>query len=505
MVRAPKTRIGTSYKVAWAALLVLLLSPIFVLLVHLISQDVSWSLDKFDGPEFVWALKNSFSLGLYSAGLSLLVGFILSFGIHFLEAKHSKWALFFRQALLFPIYLPPFYIILIFFYWFTFVPLGVLSSTVAQVLTYSGLAGVLLSRYFSETLSDLSEVAQVQGVSRWKFLWITKSLLYKSVGSLFLFIFAVSFSSFSIPLVLSGGRGTTLEILIYEKIKVSHEFGPALMMALFQSVLLGLLFWTLGSQLGTSSVRKKSSGMFSSGWGFLFLILFLFFQVVPWVGQTPEEWRMAWSQLTEAPDFWSELLGTGITSLKLSFASMALVTLMCGLASYLITGSYLPTIVRSYFPLSVSLLGLSGILMSTWVGNEASYLISFALMIFPALMRLTLESRMESLRSHIQVAQVLGAQPSPIFFKIVLPQIQKELSLVAGMTFLWTLGDFAVVRFFLPSGSTLTLMIESLMTSYRIQGALLLGLLVLFLGGFVQLVLWKVFDVPSSKSSQKLL
>lgn len=501
MVRASKTRVSISIQLAWFGILVLLASPVLVLISHLVLQEVPWSLRDFDQAEFLWALKNSFLLGSFSALFSLVAGFGLSFGVHFVDLRYPRTAALVRQALLFPIYLPPFFVILGFFYWFDFVPLGILSSTLAQVMTYAGLVAVLLSKIISETLSDLSEVAQVQGVSRLRFFWMTRLMTARPIGALLLFVFAISFSSFSIPLVLSGGRGTTLEILIYEKIKISQDFGTALVFSLVQSVFLGFLFWILGSGLSTSGFRLQKSKMFSSVLGLVFLVFFLGFQFFPWFGQSPEEWRAAWRQLAEAPGFWNEIYRSGILSLKLALLSMLLVSLLSAAISFLMTCSQVPGFIRSYFPLSVSLLGLSGLLLSSWIGNELAYLFSFALMVLPSLLRLNLESKMWELKDQIQVGRVLGASDFQIYFRLVLPQIRQELSLIAGMTFLWTLGDFAVARFFLPSSSTVTLLIESLMTSYRIQGAILLGLGVLFLGGIVQLILWKVFRVPGSQSS----
>lgn len=495
MVSTPTARINSKLTLVWGSVFFFFVSPVFVLLLHLFFQDINFSMAQFDLAEFLWALKNSFWLGGVSSLLSLILGFLLSFGLGFSEQKLPRLSGYLRQALLFPIYLPPFFVILIFFYWFDFAPLGLASSALAQTLTYAGMVAVLLSRIFSEALSDLSEVAQVQGLSRGKFFWMSRALVSKPILAVVLFVFAVSFSSFSIPLVLSGGKGTTLEILIYEKVKISQDFGSALSFSLFQSLLLGLFFWLISSQFSVSSFRTRSSRMFSSRVGFLFLLLWLLVQIFPWIGQSREGWDQAWRQLTEAPNFWDELLQACANSLGLAISAM---TLVCGLSLgliYLMIFSKLPQAIRSYFPLSVSLLGLSGLLLMDILGVEGAYLYSLVLMILPALLRLNIESKMQTLEPQIQVAQIMGANKFLVFGRIVFPQVKRELALIAGMTFLWTLGDFAVAKFFLPSGSTLTLLIENLMTSYRIQGAILLGLIVIALGGVMQLILWRISNV----------
>jgi thiamine transport system permease protein len=44
------------------------------------------------------------------------------------------------------------------------------------------------------------------------------------------------FGSFSVPLVVGGARGTTVEVLIYEKIRLSGHWSEAIILALLQSV-----------------------------------------------------------------------------------------------------------------------------------------------------------------------------------------------------------------------------------------------------------------------------
>jgi thiamine transport system permease protein len=439
-------------------------------------------------------------LGGLSALGSLALGLILALGMNGLSTRWPSWQRPLRLGLLFPIYLPPFFVILTFFYWLDFAPLGLASSIFAQVMTYAGFASVLIVAMMNERLQDLSEVARLQGVSRWSFFWLTRGIWSRPVVALFVFVFAVSFSSFSIPFVLGGGRGTTLEILIYEKIKISQEFGLALWLSLLQSVFLGVLVWKVPSQAVTARGRSESSPLFCSTWAGLILVMFLIFQFFPWIGQSPSDWRQAWRQVSEAPDFFHELLGAGVQSLFLAISAMSLVFVLGLLFVWEMIRSSIPGLLRSYFPLSVSLIGMTGIILSDQLGNQLAYIVSFVLMVFPSVFRLGLDSKMGVLKSQVHVARVLGASRWLVFTEVIFPQIKGELTLMMGMTFLWTIGDFAVARFFMPTGSTLTLLIENLMTSYRIQGAILLGLIVLALGSGMQLILWKVFNVSRSES-----
>lgn len=494
MVGAPQTR------VVWILLSFLFFSPLFVLLYHLWAQDISVTPQALDFDEIFWALKNSVKLGVLSSLGSVVLGFFLALGLNYFIFKSPSSSGYLKQALLFPIYLPPFFVILTFFYWIDFAPLGIYSSTLAQVLTYAGFAGVLISGFMSEHLKDLAELASIQGLSRHQFFWWSRGLLFRPILALAIFVFAVSFTSFSIPLVLGGGKGTTLEILIYEKIKISQDFGLALWLSLLQSIVIGILFWKMPMQFSVSKARGSSNSILFSPGAALLLVLFLIFQFFPWVGQSPGEWVQGWRQLSEAPGFWAELISAGSQSLLLAFESMVLVFLLILLFARLLVSSNLPWLLRSYFPLSVSLLGLTGILLSPAWGSSAAYLYCFVLLIFPSLYRLGLDSKLEALRGQIQISQVLGASEFQTLWRVVFPQMRPEISGLLGMAFLWTLGDFAVAKFFLPTNSTLTLMIENLMTSYRIQGALMLGLAVLLAGGFMQLLLWKVFDVHRSQS-----
>lgn len=474
--------------------------PVVILILHLFLQDISLVPKSFDAPEIMWALRNSLYLGAGSAVFSLVLGFIFSFGLQACASTHPRLAGVLRQALLFPIYLPPFFIILIFFYWFDFFPLGKLANIVAQTLTYAGMTAVLWTAILQENLADLSQMARVQGISKFRFLWMSRQLLYRPVVALGVFIFAISFSSFSIPLILSGGRGTTLEILIYEKIRISQDFGLALWMAAAQSLFLGALFWNYPGHFTIFKGRGDSRSYFSSKLAAVLMMGFLVFQFFPWIAQSPAEWSQAWNQISEAPDFWNELLETGRKSLFLSLMMMMIMGTLALYLVFLMVQSPLPKYLRSYFALSVSVVGLSGILILDFVGPNIAYLFSFTVLMFFSIFRLTIDPKIGALESQLQVAKVLGASQWQRFREIAYPQIRHEYATLLGMTFLWTLGDFAVARFFLPAGSTITLLIESLMTSYRIQGAILLGLFVLLVGGLMQILLWRVFDVDPSES-----
>jgi ABC-type Fe3+ transport system permease subunit len=101
--------------------------------------------------------------------------------------------------------------------------------------------------------------------------------------------------------------------------------------------------------------------------------------------------------------------------------------------------------------------------------------------LFPGLYRWILDSDLEGLRDQVHIAQIQGAHPFQIFSKILLPQVSQQLGLVGALAFLWAAGDFSLSGILSSGDSTLALLIESLMSAYRLElSTLFMSMLVIF-------------------------
>ncbi len=126
-------------------------------------------------------------------------------------------------------------------------------------------------------------------------------------------------------------------------------------------------------------------------------------------------------------------------------------------------------------------------------------MIGLAILYFWSLYRLALASALKSLSRQIEVAEVLGASRFLIFAKIIFPQVIYPITFLCGIGSMWLCGDFAFSRVISSSDFHLALIIKSLASSYRLDAAqvLVLILYILSLGLFI--FWWRLGHVLNRK------
>lgn len=453
--------------------------PLFFLLPYLILFFYLRRIHSLDEDEILWALKNSTLQAAASALGCLLVGLCLALGLNRIDPIHLPTGKIARSLLLLPSLLPAFFVLLTTMSWIDPLPFGLVGITITHVFQYSGLIGVSLAGVLKQRLATMAEVSFVLGAGRFSFFRAAFPLVRRDIFLHAVFVFLMCFSSFSIPLVIGGGRGTTLEILIYEKIRVSGDFGAAVALSLLQTIILGALLWLVPKQLQMKARRSRPTPLISSSLGSGLILAYALFFVLPWLWQAPQ----GISQLLTLPDIGMTLLLATGKSLFYSFnASLVIFVLLLGLSIFSLQSVPL-RFLRVYFPPSIALIGLAGLILAARTSLWFAYLWSLILLFLPMLFRFGFETRLEALQDQVQTAQVLGAGRLFTWRSIVVPQIWPQLCFFFGLAWLWCLGDFALAKFFLPSGDTLPLLIENLMTSYRVHAAMAVGSLILILGG----------------------
>lgn len=459
--------------------------------------------------ELMWALANSLKQSVLSAALGCAFGFWMALGLNRLERHHSGLSRLARAVLLLPSFLPPFFIILTFLSWVQPFPFGVVGVVLVHFPMMAGFAAVIFQRQINDKLAALAQVALVLGAGRWLFWRQAVGLLRREIFSLFGFLLIWAFTSFSIPLVLGGGRGTTLEILIFEKIRISGDWGAALSLSMIQSLLIALMLISVPTAKSSlHRIEGGGSGLLRSRVGLGLVVLFSALFVIPWIWLSWPGWSYLWG--TEGMT--AQVLSAASLSFRIGALVGVLSLLVLSLISLGFGSNWFQNFLRSYFPPSASLLGLCGLgVMSFLVdiepgyfllggGREVSlvvYLVLLVLFFAPSLYRLGLDARLTELDEQIQEARVLGGRRWRIFQVVVLPQIWPRLCLLSALAGLWAVGDFALAKFFFESGETLPLMIENLMGSYRIDPALSLGHVVFAIGALIFIAFWRlghVFD-----------
>lgn len=465
----------------------ILLAPYFILLAN------GFQIQKLDWSEIFWALRNSGIQSLASAIFSVALGLVFALGLNRIDLVNRRLSSVARILLVLPCLMPPFFVLLTTLSWVDPFPFGLVGITIVHVFQYAGLVGVTLAGVLVDRVASVAEVSSTLGIGRLQFFRMAWPMIQRDVVTQGLFVFIMSFSSFSIPLVIGGGRGTTLEILIFEKIRVSNEVGAAVAMSLLQTLILGFLLWRLPQQVQLSGRPRPSAALISSSVGTGLIVVFSFFLIFPWIVHVP----LGFAQLSSLPHIGQTLVEATGHSLFYSAIISFMILLFLLAISYVRQDSRLSAFLRVYFPPSVSLIGISGLLILGYVSETVAYLFCFFVLLAPMICRFGFENRIVALDRQVHVAVVMGADRRSIWRKIILPQVWPHMIFLFGLAFLWSFGDFAMAKFFLPSGSTLPLLVENLMTSYRINSAMTVGALVLVISGIVMSFSWRlsrVFD-----------
>ena len=187
--------------------------------------------------ELFWALGNSFIQSFFSAMLTLGLGFIVALGHIRIPAERFIVKTIFEVLCLITQFVPVVVSLVGILNLIQPFPMGLIGVITVHTFLNFGLAAILLSQHMQSVWSETSDVARTLGVSRllyWKKVGLPQ--IKTELGLIFLYLFSLFFTSFSIPLVVGGGRGTTLEILIYEKMRLSLDWSAAVMLAWVQII-----------------------------------------------------------------------------------------------------------------------------------------------------------------------------------------------------------------------------------------------------------------------------
>lgn len=479
-------------KSRWLAfgILLFLISPFLVLVAKFQMAT------QFDISEFFWALKNTVFQALLSAVGSLLLGTWTALGLLVLSEKWKRRA---EILCLCPNFLPPVFTLLVLLQWIDPYPVGIFGVAFAHAIINFGLVAVSLSRSIESRLGTLAEVAYVQGSSRRNFLVkILFPLLKKEYLVLALFVFSICFASFSIPLIVGGGKGTTLEVLIYEKLRLSLEWGSAVVLSIIQLIILSFFSVVLLKKESTMSPSYRDISWFGFRSGFFFLLIFCGFFVWGYLTCV----FSGFSKIGLFSEFKSNIIFSTFGTLFVGFSTGFLILFLLGLISLVHQERAFRFFLRAYVAPSTTLTGFAFLVLGP---NEGvfSYIkipIALSMLFIGPLYRIGWESELDQIQGQISVADTLGAKWRPLFWKIIWPQVSSRAFLIAGLASAWACGDFALTRILAYKDMTLGLMTETLMATYRFGMASVLSFVVLMCGLFCFLTFWSLGHVYRRKA-----
>ena len=465
---------------AGAFLIALVLFPVFVFLFKIpllrFPDSSLW---------FEVLLSTLLQAGL-SAFLSVLFGIFGALGLCLVFPKYIK-----KEGVelfcLLPALLPPLVPVLAwvnvseFFIRFPFSFSSVLS---AHVLMNVGLVSVFFSRLFLTQTGDLSSWAFLHGVNRWSFL---KKILFfemrKDIVLIFLLIFSFCFTSFSVPLLVGGVSGQTLEVFIAEKLKDPFTWPEAMALFLVETVFIFILFSLLyGRGEKNRPIKNKKKLYLLPCLPFVVLpvlpALLIFFGLADVFSS-----KAAWQNLFLIK---TSVVIAGIQTVFVGVGTGIFVLLLLSAVAFCLRDLFLRRFLIAYSGASAAFMGFAFLLIGSDGPIEVllKWSLGLSLLFLPALYRLMGESLLGRLKNQIQLVDLMGAGKIKSFTKIIWPQCAGTFFFLSGIAAFWACGDFAYSSIVGGELGHLAMLIQDLFASYHFELATMLTWVLIVIGVF---------------------
>ncbi len=431
----------------------------------------------FDYQELAWAVKNSLVQSGITAVIITFLSIPLSLGLF---ATKENFAGVLAKLLLVPQILPTLFSILIAFSILNPFPLGTSGIIFIFILIHLGFATVLTYSGAQEKLGSYSIQSEIYGIGRFTFFRkIYFPLMKAELLTTFIMIFIFCFSSFSVPLVAGGGRGTNLEVLIYEKIFISQNWSVAWTLNIFQSLFVFLLSFFILKNRAFEQTEFIAGRYLRSKIGLAGVAVYLLVYLGGYVHGLGKS-GTAFNQLQ--PFIEDILIATWQSfSFLIVYLAACFTLLYLWIYDYVKNGAH--NISRHLISTSTILVSFSLYLLfpSTLAGDYFKITLAMSILFFPTLFKSFLEKPLDRIKMQILTAQIYGLSTGKIISLIVLRQIKRPLFLWLSFLVIWFLSDFAILKSLGIQRSTLGLMAESFLSSYRLELAYLLSFYILFL------------------------
>lgn len=452
------------------------------------------------GEQFVWALQNTVVQAALSAVLSLIVALFLALGLlHFLPGSSTRKIL--ENICAAPNYLPTLFSLVFVLSFVEPFPFGVLGIVLVHAFISAGFVAVALVHELETQHSRPTQLAYIEGAGTMQILNALRRPIWHLLRRNFFSLFLVFFASFTVPLVVGGGRGTTIEVLIYEKIRIDADWSSALTLSFFQTLLLlGLSFLVRpSSQSLNTTPSDKLYGLRTQFFGRVLQVLVILF-----VSYCLLELYRGVGAFLAVPGLLERVLEVTPYSLLIAILTLVFASVIFSVQLFLFESSFLDKFLVGFSGASTALTALT-YLFAAGEGSTVGLALAMLTVFYLICWRLWGASHLRALQNQFEVALSLGASRLEIARFILWPQMRASFAQIAQVLLLWSLGDFAVTRVILGQEKSLGVLAQNLASSYRLEASFVVTAWILTLGwslGF--LVKYVVKNVVDFRSRQKI-
>lgn len=353
-----------------------------------------------------------------------------------------------------------------------------------------GPVALSVASLLTNRVSSLADLSYIEGASRWFFLRRgVLPLLAPDLARLFLFVFSICFSSFAVPLIVGGSRATTVEVLIYEQIRVSPDWSVALGLAALQTLAIFVLAAFVGSKTRPrASVAFRVSPLLQWWPGLLVVLLPSAIVALGLLARLPQGVARLDAAQAFADDLPRLVAGSFFTAILTGVLCAGLLLLLMvarpeGFARRFILGFVAP---------SSALTGFALLFLWSEVGwaSLVKIALGLTLVFVPSFYRLRWDGALAELAGQVTVARTLGASEARIVWHICLPQLWGTCMFLAGLGAFWAWGDFALSAVVGERALTLAMLAHGLLGSYRLDLATVVVCCILIGGLFTFGLFW---------------
>jgi len=224
-----------------------ILIPLYNITVESLTTDSGTSFNNYRDVFSMYGNKkiliNTIFLGLVTASISLVIGFIFAYLTTYMKIRFKK---IFDFIAILPIISPPFVVALSAILLFGRVGLitrglfgikdaeiyGFHGLVLVQTLSFFPIAFMMLVALLQRIDPSVEEASRDLGASRFKvFVSVTLPLMVPGLANAFLLVFIQSIADFANPVVI-GGNFTTVAVKIYQEGIGNYQFGTATALAM---------------------------------------------------------------------------------------------------------------------------------------------------------------------------------------------------------------------------------------------------------------------------------
>ena len=491
-------------------------------------------------------LKFTLYQAFLSTVLSLLVGLLISWSLaHQSDFKgRSLLVALFSSSLVLPTLIVVFGLIGIFGRngYFNQITLFLFDTSFGSYLY--GLGGILLAHvYLNASFASRALLHSFESIPKEKyklakslnfsiferFLYVEYPALKSTLLSIGSTIFLLCFTSFAVVLLLGGSPSyNTLEVAIYEAVKLDFDIAMALKLALIQlSISAVLVVLSSSFKIELTNVKtehlyipwREKKGVKIFQW--FVIVLFTLFFVLPLVVIVLDGVGADFSHIFSQPLF----IKSFITSVSLATASSILTVIIALLLSSTRRNFTLQTRLAKkpfskllnvmiafsgnlYLAIPSLVLGLGFFLMyqkyegSEFVWSTVALLTANVLMSLPFALSVLTPIMHKTAQRYDKVSFSLGLTKLQRWLYVEYPYLKPSLGYVIALAFCFSLGDLGIIALFGSEDfSTLPWYLYQLMGSYRTTDAAGVALVLLALVLSIFILLPRLFRSKHARSN----